>query len=178
MDSYKDYYAAVDKYLRFTALDTSYGFNESFKEVGFGSPLSGEYIKQLAKMLVAWTEDPDTFSEKEHSGEPSLAVSEPDPAYSEPLSEEPTEDPSEEPSAADSGSESEPVSEPDDGEHLAEPGISSEEPRGESTSSAAAEESLPSGDNGGTVAAIVIGGLLAAVLITAGVIIIIKKRRR
>ena len=47
----EDYFAAVDKYLAFTALDCSYGFSESFNAVGLDSPLTARYIRRLSAAL-------------------------------------------------------------------------------------------------------------------------------
>lgn len=48
-----DYFQALDNYLKFTALDASYGFQESFAEAGVDSPVSEEYVAELADAL--WT---------------------------------------------------------------------------------------------------------------------------
>ena len=47
----EDYFAAVDKYLRFTALDSDYGFADSFRAVGMASPLTARWVKDLAAAL-------------------------------------------------------------------------------------------------------------------------------
>ena len=51
LDAQEDYFAAVDNYLEFTALDPSYGFQESFSKVGVDPPISEEYVKELAGAL-------------------------------------------------------------------------------------------------------------------------------
>ena len=51
LDARDDYYAAVDRYLAFTALDSSYGFQESFAELGMESPLDPDYVEALADGL-------------------------------------------------------------------------------------------------------------------------------
>ena len=47
-----DYYDAVDDYLRFTALDLSYSFQDSFEAVGMEVPLSADYLQRLADALT------------------------------------------------------------------------------------------------------------------------------
>lgn len=47
----EDYFAAVDDYLRFCALGYSCGFAESFEAVGKPSPMSGEYLADLAQTV-------------------------------------------------------------------------------------------------------------------------------
>ncbi len=42
-----DYYAALDKYLKFVALPVSTDFQESFEQLGMESPVSPEYIEEL-----------------------------------------------------------------------------------------------------------------------------------
>lgn len=51
LDAQEDYFAAVDSYLEFTALDPSCGFQESFAKIGVDSPISKEYVKELAGAL-------------------------------------------------------------------------------------------------------------------------------
>lgn len=51
LDAQKDYFSAVDSYLAFTALDASYGFQESFTELGLSSPLSSGYLEKLSRAL-------------------------------------------------------------------------------------------------------------------------------
>ena len=49
--SQDDYFAAVDDYLRFTALPRSLGFSEAFEAVGMESPMSAEAVKALAQTI-------------------------------------------------------------------------------------------------------------------------------
>lgn len=51
--SQEDYYAAVDDYLRYTALGGETGFEDSFLAVGMESPLSEHYLPDLADMIHA-----------------------------------------------------------------------------------------------------------------------------
>lgn len=51
LDAQKEYLAAVDNYLAYTALDASYSFQESFAAVGMVSPLTDGYLKKLAQTL-------------------------------------------------------------------------------------------------------------------------------
>ena len=53
LEAQDDYFAAVDDYLRFTALDLSYGFQDSFAAIGATSPLSREYLANLCTALLA-----------------------------------------------------------------------------------------------------------------------------
>ena len=54
LEAQKDgYFTAVDDYLRFTALDLSYGFEDSFAAVGVESPLTKAYLKELGEALTA-----------------------------------------------------------------------------------------------------------------------------
>ena len=46
------FFDAVDKYLRFTALDLSYDFSDSFAAVGIPSPLTKAYLESLAAELM------------------------------------------------------------------------------------------------------------------------------
>jgi len=46
-----DYFSAVDNYLAFTALDATYGFQESFEELGMDSPIDPQYVEDLADAL-------------------------------------------------------------------------------------------------------------------------------
>ena len=48
LDAQSDYFRGVDDYLRFTALPTDMGFNESFAAVGVESPMSEKYLSSLA----------------------------------------------------------------------------------------------------------------------------------
>ena len=48
-----DYFDAVDKYLAFTALDSTHGFQESFEELDMDSPIDPKYVEDLADAL--WT---------------------------------------------------------------------------------------------------------------------------
>lgn len=61
LEAQDDFYGAVDDYLRFCALDVDLGFEESFAKVGVESPISPEYVKDLADELTAvlLTEEPD-----------------------------------------------------------------------------------------------------------------------
>lgn len=47
-----DYFAALDEYLKFTALDYTLDFQESFEQVGLESPISPEYIEDLVEALM------------------------------------------------------------------------------------------------------------------------------
>ncbi len=51
LEAQRDYPAAVDSYLAYTALDASYDFRESFSAVGMTSPLADGYLKKLAETL-------------------------------------------------------------------------------------------------------------------------------
>ena len=51
LDAQRDYLAAVDSYLAYTALDASYDFQESFAAVGMTSPLTDGYLGKLAETL-------------------------------------------------------------------------------------------------------------------------------
>lgn len=51
LDAQDDYFAAVDDYLKFTSLDSSYGFQESFAELGIDSPIDPQYVEDLADAL-------------------------------------------------------------------------------------------------------------------------------
>jgi len=51
LDAQDDYFATVDKYLQFTALDGSYSFEDAFAAVDMDSPLSAKYVKELAASL-------------------------------------------------------------------------------------------------------------------------------
>ena len=51
LEATKDYYGALDDYLRFTALDLDYGFQDSFAEIGMESPITPAYLKELADAL-------------------------------------------------------------------------------------------------------------------------------
>jgi len=51
LDAQQDYFSAVDSYLAFTALDASYGLQDSFEAVGLASPLSPGYLPELAASL-------------------------------------------------------------------------------------------------------------------------------
>lgn len=51
LDGQEDYFAAVDDYLEFTALDASYGFQESFEELGMESPINPSYVADLSEAL-------------------------------------------------------------------------------------------------------------------------------
>ena len=51
LEAQDDYFAGVDNYLKFTALDATYGFQESFAEVGVESPISASYVNDLADAL-------------------------------------------------------------------------------------------------------------------------------
>ncbi|MGX8699172.1 MAG: S-layer homology domain-containing protein, partial [bacterium] len=53
LEGREDYFAAVDDYLRFTALPLRYDFEEAFEAVNLTSPLTGEYIELLAEELCA-----------------------------------------------------------------------------------------------------------------------------
>ena len=46
-----EFYDAVDDYLRFTALDMNFGFQDSFLAVGLESPLTDSYLSSLAGTL-------------------------------------------------------------------------------------------------------------------------------
>lgn len=48
LDAQEDYFAAVDEYLTFTALDTDEGFQASFEKLGMDNPLSPAYLEHLA----------------------------------------------------------------------------------------------------------------------------------
>ena len=47
----EDYFSAVDDYLKFTALDASFGFQESFEELGMESPIDAAYVEDLGEAL-------------------------------------------------------------------------------------------------------------------------------
>ncbi len=49
--SQEDYFAAVDDYLRFTALGFAHGFADTFRAVGMESPLTGHYLAGLADTI-------------------------------------------------------------------------------------------------------------------------------
>lgn len=53
LESQDDYFAALDDYLRFSALDNSLTFQEALKEIGVESPLTEAYVKDLATALTA-----------------------------------------------------------------------------------------------------------------------------
>lgn len=46
-----DYFTALDEYLKFTALDYTLDFQESFEQMGMESPISPEYIEELVEAL-------------------------------------------------------------------------------------------------------------------------------
>lgn len=48
LDAQEDYFAAVDEYLTFAALDTGEGFQASFEKLGMDNPLSPAYLEHLA----------------------------------------------------------------------------------------------------------------------------------
>lgn len=48
LDAQEDYFAAVDEYLTFTALDTDEGFQSGFEKLGMDDPLSPAYLEHLA----------------------------------------------------------------------------------------------------------------------------------
>ena len=49
--SQEDYYAAVDDYLRFSALGFENGFEETFYAVGMESPMTESYLKRLSETI-------------------------------------------------------------------------------------------------------------------------------
>ncbi|MDE7218513.1 MAG: S-layer homology domain-containing protein [Oscillospiraceae bacterium] len=51
LDAQDDYFSAVDDYLKFTALDATYGFQESFEALGMESPVDPGYVKDLGETL-------------------------------------------------------------------------------------------------------------------------------
>lgn len=51
LNGQKDYFSAVDDYLKFTALDASFGFQESFEELGMESPIDAAYVEDLGEAL-------------------------------------------------------------------------------------------------------------------------------
>ncbi len=51
LDAQDDYFAAVDDYLKFTALDAAYGFQESFEALGMESPIDPKYVEDLSGTL-------------------------------------------------------------------------------------------------------------------------------
>ena len=51
LDAQEDYFAAVDEYLTFAALDTGTGFRASFEMLGMDDPLSPAYLAHLAETL-------------------------------------------------------------------------------------------------------------------------------
>ena len=53
LEAQEDYYGAVDDYLRFTALDVSCSFSESFAALGMEDPMDAAYLKDLAQTLRA-----------------------------------------------------------------------------------------------------------------------------
>lgn len=50
-EAQRDYYGAVDHYLRFTAQSNALGFRDSFLGVGISSPLSGGNVRDLASLI-------------------------------------------------------------------------------------------------------------------------------
>ncbi len=54
IESQKDFYGAVDKYLQFTALDNYTTYSNSFRRVGMMDPLSKEMIDRLSDALIAF----------------------------------------------------------------------------------------------------------------------------
>lgn len=51
LNGQEDYFSAVDDYLKFTALDASFGFQESFEELGMESPIDAAYVEDLGEAL-------------------------------------------------------------------------------------------------------------------------------
>lgn len=51
LDAQEDYFAAVDDYLSFTALDPAEGFQASFEAVGMDNPFTPAYLEQLSKTI-------------------------------------------------------------------------------------------------------------------------------
>ncbi len=51
LEARDDYFAAADRYLEFTALDINYGFQDSFDAVELESPLTADYLKEVASAL-------------------------------------------------------------------------------------------------------------------------------
>lgn len=51
LNAQEDYFTAVDDYLKFTALDSTYGFQESFEELDMESPIDPAYVEDLADTL-------------------------------------------------------------------------------------------------------------------------------
>ena len=51
LDAQENYFSGVDEYLKFTALDANYDFQESFEELGMESPIDPEYVADLANTL-------------------------------------------------------------------------------------------------------------------------------
>ena len=47
----EDWYAAVDDYLRFTAIGREQGFADTFRAIGMESPIGEEYIRHLAELI-------------------------------------------------------------------------------------------------------------------------------